>query len=199
MGPRRMDNVHPQQTPKTKAARPAWKRCPMPGCKRHLVCCSAGPCCSVTLIPHLLAQTSQAWLRSSQITRKAAHQQAGCASSREEKTCGSRVLKVPERSSVYNPSSPHQQGQAVPTCRARRCDCQRPYSRVVLLSRPACDPPHGSSELLGLHPSEHLCFLCAICLCRTCNICWFCRKGPVQGNRCLPQADPVLSAHRVHH
>lgn len=152
------------------------------------------PCCSVTLIPQPLALAPQAWLCSSQISRKAAHQQAGCAASQEDKTCGSEVLKVPETSSVCNPSPPQQQGQAMSACRARRCDCQQPCSRVVLLPRPECDPPHGSSELLGLHSLEHLYFLCAICLCRMCNICWFYRKGPVtgQGNRSLPQLDIVL-------
>lgn len=147
-----------------------------PGSLQH----SAAQCCSVTLIPHPLAPAPEAWLCSSHVSRKAAHQQAGCTASQENKTRGSKVWKDQEPSSICNPGSPHQQGQAMPTCRTWRCDCQRPCSRAVLLPRPACDPPHRSSELLGLYPLEHLCFLCATCLCRMCNICWFCSKGPVQ-------------------
>lgn len=108
------------------------------------------PCCSVTLIPQPLALAPQAWLCSSQISRKAAQQQAGCAASQEDKTCGSEVLKVPETSSVCNPSPPQQQSQAMSACRARRCDCQQPCSRVVLLPRPECDPPTRELRAAGL-------------------------------------------------
>lgn len=113
--------------------------CHARGCKTHLVCCSGRPCCSVTLIPQPLAPAPEAPLCSSQIKLE-----NRLSASWMRCFTGGRDLWL----SGFAGPRDEQCLQPKPflSSKARRCDCQRPCWRVVLLPRPECDPHMGAQS-----------------------------------------------------
>lgn len=143
-----MDNAQPQLTAQTKAARWAWKLCPMPGAAKGTWFAAA-----VSMLlsdphpaPSGTSSRGTALLLPKKPESRPSSLLAQCAASQEDRTCSCQVLKVPETSSVSKPSPPHQpshlQSQEVwlPSTLLQGCAA----------SQTCLWPPYGSSELLDL-------------------------------------------------